>query len=91
MKKVLLICYVSVMASLVLGFMYDTKNDVDNTVLQYVHTVSVITEDMYDDLILDGWTLENTLTIYTDTVYQLEYEDILENVSILYVKVVPNP
>jgi len=90
MKKVLLFCYLAVMISLTLAFAFDSWQNYDDPVNQYVHTVSEIYQDTYDDLILDGWTLEDTLTLYTDTVYVLEYDN-LGAISVLYVKVVSIP
>jgi hypothetical protein len=91
MKRVLLICYLSIMLSLTLAFAFDSWHNYDEPVIQYEHTISVIYQDDYDQLILDGWVLNDTLVIYTDTVYKLTYTDLDTNVSILYVKVVTVP
>ena len=88
MKRVLLVCYLSIMVSLVLAFAFDSWQNYDDPVSQYVHTVSVIQQDDYDNLITNGWVLSDTLILYTDTVYVLTYTDLEMNVSTLYCKVV---
>ena len=91
MKKVLLIAYLSVMLSLVLAFAFTTWKDYDDPLVSYEHTVSVITDDMYDQLILDGWVYEDTIIVLTDSIRIMTYEDLSLNVSTLYVKVVDVP